>query len=173
MERGIFFGIGTNLDPLENMPRILAQLVETFEEIRLSHVIRTAPEKMDSDQFFLNAVGYLETPRTPEEVKALFNAIETRLGRDRKDPGRKWKDRAADIDILCVLSPTESVAPCNIPEESYVRPCFQALAGAMGKLPHPAEPFGESVELPFLDQCFGGKVCLFRRHPESGAVRIH
>jgi len=125
-----FLGIGSNLRPRENFPRIVDALLRLGPRLALSRVIETEPVGFPSENQFLNGVAALWTNLSPEQLKKACVAIEEKLGRDRTDPRRKFRDRPADIDILFSLAPSNPSVPwSSLPKESYVRlPLLELLS---------------------------------------------
>lgn len=103
MCQGYILGIGSNLDPEQNVPRIVEQLLCRFGKILLSRFYETAPVGMESHRQFINFCAFVRTELEPEACKAACVAIEVELGRDRTHPARRTRDRAADIDLLARL----------------------------------------------------------------------
>lgn len=95
-----YLSLGSNINPQENMASILKWLVEEFGCLVVYPVIETEPEELSTDNKFLNTLVILHSKQNEIEIKHSFNSLEERLGRDRKDPQRSYKDRAADVDIL-------------------------------------------------------------------------
>ncbi len=156
MRRGFLLGIGSNLDPGANVPRILGGLAEAFGELYISSVRPTAPEGMRTANSFLNLAAFVPTERPEAEVKSLFNAIEEGLGRDRSDPDKKIKDRPADIDILRRLAPGARLTAADLPTEPYLRPSVQELAEGLGLLdPGATAAVIEGRRLRLGDALFG------------------
>jgi 2-amino-4-hydroxy-6-hydroxymethyldihydropteridine diphosphokinase len=100
MDHGYLLGIGTNVDPERNAPRIVAQLVRRFGRILVSRFYETEPVGMESDRRFVNFCAFIGTALEPQACKAACVAIEIELGRDRAHPSSKTRDRTADIDLL-------------------------------------------------------------------------
>lgn len=100
MHQGYILGIGTNIAPEKNMPRILECLLRTFGTTVISRFYETAPVGMASERRFINFCAFAKTGLEPEAVKAACVGIEVEMGRDRTHPSRKTRDRAADIDLL-------------------------------------------------------------------------
>lgn len=116
-------GIGSNINPQHNVPRILTALLDLADEIQTSRIIQTAPSGMDSQRPFLNLAASLLYPDEAAALKTRFNTIETRLGRDRAAPDSSVRDRPADLDILLQLSPdAQTIASATLPPEPYLRP---------------------------------------------------
>lgn len=135
MQRGFLLGIGSNLEPEANVPRILQRLNAVFGEVWISSVQPTAPLGMDTQNAFLNFAAFVPTDGTAEALKPLLNQIEEGLGRDRTDPDKKIKDRTADIDILRPLDPETRLNAADLPPEAYLRPSCAELAVALGLMP--------------------------------------
>jgi len=108
-----YVGIGSNIDPEENIPRALSALerepgvalsgISTFyRTAALSDPTRTTGlnrgRGSDPDPDFFNGVLEILTRRTPGELLDLFASIEDSLGRER--PGNRWAPRTMDLDLL-------------------------------------------------------------------------
>lgn len=91
-------GIGSNIDPEENVARSLSILRRETEVISVSQFIKTAPVGLIAQPDFLNGAVKVLT----EEEKNVFNfylkSIEDRLNRDRSAP--KYGPRVIDLDII-------------------------------------------------------------------------
>ncbi len=97
-----YIGLGSNLgDCLENLQQAWQRLGELkgVKTLVLSSPYRSAPVGMESENWFVNAVGSLQTTMQPEELLAEMLAVETGLGRKRglKD---QPEDRTVDLDLL-------------------------------------------------------------------------
>lgn len=95
-----YLSIGTNIEPEKNAVNIITHLTQEFGPLAVYPFIYTYPEAIESKRIFLNSLAIIVAKHSPAEVKSRLNLIEERLGRDRSDPARSSKDRAADIDIL-------------------------------------------------------------------------
>jgi 2-amino-4-hydroxy-6-hydroxymethyldihydropteridine diphosphokinase len=136
---GYFVAIGSNLSPERHVPAVIAALLDRFGRIWLSSIIRTAPFGMRSDNAFLNAVCFIPTEQASDELKRYLVRLEEMLGRDRSDPDKKLKDRAADLDILFPDSGGVLSNQTRPPEEPYIRPVYQELAAHFDLIPGPAD----------------------------------
>ena len=103
VHHGYVLGIGSNMEPEKNVPRIVGQLISEFGRILISRFYETAPVGMHTDGLFINFCVFVRTAFEPAACKAACANIEVKLGRDRTHPCRKTRDRAADIDILARL----------------------------------------------------------------------
>jgi 2-amino-4-hydroxy-6-hydroxymethyldihydropteridine diphosphokinase len=124
-----YLGLGSNLDPYTNVPRMLEALQGLTPELVVSSIIGSQPKGMISNKRFLNLAARIQSELSPEALKAQFNAIEGLLGRDRTDPNRSFKDRTADIDILFHTPLTVKYIPLQeLPPEPYLsRPMVELL----------------------------------------------
>ncbi|MEL6719144.1 MAG: 2-amino-4-hydroxy-6-hydroxymethyldihydropteridine diphosphokinase [Bacteroidota bacterium] len=103
-----FIGLGSNLEPEQNMLNMVEALFTISERVDISEIIRTDPVGLKSENYFLNTVVRIETIDDQTELKNKLNIIEGNLGRDRSNPSRKYKDRTADLDILFSLQLEET-----------------------------------------------------------------
>ena len=95
----VFVGLGSNIgDGRENLLSAWKQLgaTEQITALSLSSPYLSEPVGMESDQWFTNAVGVLETRRSPEKLLVRFLEIEAGMGRDRTE----GMDRTIDLDVL-------------------------------------------------------------------------
>lgn len=126
---GFFVGIGSNLQPEYHVPLILSRILRQFGCLWLSSVVHTQPTGMKTTNPFLNAVCLIPTERSAEQLKAWMVALEIELGRDRTHPDKKVLDRSADLDLLLPLKAVDQIE--QWPAESYIRPMFLQLLGAL------------------------------------------
>ena len=95
-----FISLGTNIQPEQNILKMMDALFELSPTIDASSILKTAPVGLDSNHYFLNVVVRIFYSGTASELKKQLVRVEENLGRDRSDPNSKWKDRPADLDIL-------------------------------------------------------------------------
>lgn len=93
----IFLGLGSNVDPEDNIASGIRALKEAFGEVRLSPAYRTRAVGFEGNDF-INLVAECATSMQPLELKAWLNELEDRHGRARGVP--KFSDRTLDIDVL-------------------------------------------------------------------------
>lgn len=130
-----FLGLGSNIDPVHNIPRILDALLALAPTIDISRIIRTAPVGLtDGGGDFLNVVVRLISDLPASALKARLTDIEIALGRDRSHPHSKKLSRPADIDILLALPAARSVAAAaDLPDEPYTLPLLIELLHVHGQ----------------------------------------
>lgn len=91
-------GIGSNIDPEENIRRILEILSQEVRVVQVSGFVETAPMGMTDQPDFINGAAKLETSMEMEDFRRYLKKLEDRLGRDRSQP--KFGPRCIDLDIL-------------------------------------------------------------------------
>jgi len=97
-----YIGLGANLGNCrENLLQAWERLgkVNGVELLALSSPYRSAPVGMDSENWFVNAVGSLETSLEPFELLREMFVIEKYFGRKRVLNGIP-EDRSLDLDLL-------------------------------------------------------------------------
>lgn len=107
MEKTIsaFIGLGSNLG---NGITILKTAWHRIGEIEgvslsiLSHPYLTVPIDMESNNWFTNAVGMLQTTLTGQQLLVYLHHIEAIFGRKRASVSTGYQDRSLDLDILCI-----------------------------------------------------------------------
>ena len=135
-QTGYLLGVGSNINPHENITQIVDLLLKNFAQLHLSRVLRIPPIRMNSQRDFLNLVIFIETNIAETKLKSICNAIEIQLGRDRSDPERKIKDRPADLDILTYISlPIDQYRSArDITDEYFIYPLLdEIIAYLMGQ----------------------------------------
>jgi 2-amino-4-hydroxy-6-hydroxymethyldihydropteridine diphosphokinase len=95
-----YIGIGSNLgDKLENCRRAISAVAaeEKNRIVRCSSFYKTEPVGKKDQDWFVNAALAVETSLLPRELLDLLLAVETDLGRERRE---RWGPRVIDLDIL-------------------------------------------------------------------------
>ncbi len=171
-QSGFLIGIGSNIDPLDNLVKIIDQLLEHFPKITLSRVLLLPPIGMNSQHDFLNVVVFIETDIIENALKEICNAIETNLGRDRTDPTRKTKDRPADLDILTsVQYPKDrGLPPHTITGEYFLYPLLKEIAAYISGKHISLEQ--EGVALTSTNLTFGQTATTIYRQTDTSNKRI-
>ena len=91
-------GLGSNIDPQENINRAQASITQKFHILAASKFITTKPIGSRTQADFLNGAILLETDLDLKPLKTALKTIETSLGR-KKSPNR-FDPRTIDLDIL-------------------------------------------------------------------------
>jgi 2-amino-4-hydroxy-6-hydroxymethyldihydropteridine diphosphokinase len=94
----VYLGIGSNIDPEQNLTRALQLLCQKVLVEAVSSVWETPPIGLKGENF-LNAAAVVETQFTYSVLKeSVLHPIESQLGRIRT--GNKYDPRPIDLDIL-------------------------------------------------------------------------
>ncbi len=105
--------LGGNKGDRENLlQKAVVELLEAGKFLAKSAIYETVAWGGVAKGSFLNQVIELETNLNPEQLLALIQKIETKLGRKR---GEHWGDRTMDIDILYFESSLVSTPLLQIP----------------------------------------------------------
>lgn len=97
-DRPILLSLGSNIDPLRNLRRAVAELAREADLVAASPVYRSAPVGAPGTPEFLNAAVEIATDRPPRDLKwDVLRPIESRLGRVRTDD--RNAPRPIDLDL--------------------------------------------------------------------------
>lgn len=110
----VFIGLGSNLGNgkknLQEAWQLLGQAPGIATK-KLSSPYLSAPVGIDTELWFTNAVGLLETDLSPADLLAEMMRIERRLGRQRE----KTRDRQIDLDLLYYADRVISLPGLTVP----------------------------------------------------------
>jgi 2-amino-4-hydroxy-6-hydroxymethyldihydropteridine diphosphokinase len=169
---GYLLGIGSNIEPQANIATIIHLLLRQLPRLSLSRVLKIPPVGMNSQRDFLNVVVFIETEMAETELKTICNDIEITLGRDRRDPARKTKDRTADLDIL-----TTAIFPddgdrlvSGITDEYFLYPLLEEINAYLSNRNYSALQAGEIITVDGLT--FGQTATTINRDASAGNKRI-
>ena len=93
----VYLGLGSNIQPLQNLRLAASELRANFTGVTLSNVFRSKALGFDGEDF-LNLVVRLETDLSPGEMFTLLEEIHDKTGRKRGS--EKFLSRRLDIDLL-------------------------------------------------------------------------
>ncbi len=99
----VFIGLGSNVgDGPVVLQRAWYELgrIDGVHLIHLSRPYLSAPVDMDSENWFTNAVGVLDTSYSPNLILETVLEIEKAFGRKRQQNVTGYQDRVLDLDIL-------------------------------------------------------------------------
>ncbi len=113
--------IGSNIDPANNVRRVVAALREHFGQIELSSVYESEAVGFEGDNF-LNLVLATHSEEALQDIKSYLKELEDRLGRDRSAP--KFSGRVIDLDILFYGDCDGAEADLELPREEITRNAF-------------------------------------------------
>jgi 2-amino-4-hydroxy-6-hydroxymethyldihydropteridine diphosphokinase len=171
-QSGYLLGIGSNINPNDNIKQITSSLLDYFPQISLSRVLSIPPIGMNSQRDFLNVVAFIETDETEANLKQICNNIEITLGRDRNDPHRKTKDRPADLDILTAIRfPDDAETPAlAITDEYFLYPLLDEIIAYLTQKPFTLQQTGVAISLDNLT--FGQAATTINRNADTRNKRI-
>ena len=121
-----YLSLGSNIDPERSAVQMTLHLCQKFGVIALYPFRYTEPESIESEGLFVNSLAVVQAVMPTSVVKLKLNQIETAMGRDRNDPLRSQKNRAADIDILN-FSDTLDLSIFSRAKEGYVQSCYDLV----------------------------------------------
>ncbi|CCK76910.1 MAG: 2-amino-4-hydroxy-6-hydroxymethyldihydropteridine diphosphokinase [Oleispira antarctica] len=93
-------GLGSNIQPERNITMARKEIAQHVDILNHSPVLINPPCGHTFQFTFHNQILLIHSLQTATDLKAVFEAIEVRLGREAKCPERRFKDRPIDIDIL-------------------------------------------------------------------------
>lgn len=172
MHEGYLIGIGSNIEPDDNISKIIDLILDYFPSLHLSRVVRIPPIGMNSHRDFLNMVIFIETDMAEKELKEICNSIEIQLGRDRSDPTRKMKDRSADLDILSTVNfPQDKIrSAAEITDEYFLYPLIDELVAYLSDAEAPPQQLGVTIKVD--DLSFGETATTIHRNARSSNERV-
>lgn len=91
-------GIGSNINPEDNIKDSLMILEREVEVIGVSSWAKTTPIGITDQKDFVNSAVKIHTTMTKEKLVHYLKKLEDRLGRDRTLP--KFGPRVIDLDII-------------------------------------------------------------------------
>lgn len=132
----VFAGLGSNIDPEDNLHLGVRELRARYGDLQLSAVYRSKSVGFDGDDF-LNLVARFETEASPESICKEIERIHELAGRDRNDG--KWSARPLDIDLLLYDDLVVDDKPVRIPRNDVLDYSFvlRPLAELAPEFRHP------------------------------------
>ncbi len=115
-----YLSVGSNINPEINIAKCLEILLENFATAFVYPCTYTQPECIVTDKIFINTLLVISSEQDQASLKAFFCSVEERLGRDRADSDRSYKDRTCDIDII-MCSGEFSLSYFAACDESYLQ----------------------------------------------------
>ena len=91
-------GIGSNINPDQNIPLALQLLAEDVVIEKVSELVRTKPIGIPDQPDFINGAVRISTCLSREALEALLKATEDSTGRDRTLP--RFGPRTIDLDLV-------------------------------------------------------------------------
>jgi 2-amino-4-hydroxy-6-hydroxymethyldihydropteridine diphosphokinase len=91
-------GIGSNINPIENIRKMLCLLSKDHLVKKQSKWIKTKPIGITNQDDFINGAVRVRTHHCREEFNLYLKQLEDKMGRDRSQP--KFGPRIIDLDIV-------------------------------------------------------------------------
>jgi 2-amino-4-hydroxy-6-hydroxymethyldihydropteridine diphosphokinase len=99
MVENAYVAVGSNIEPLDNIPRALLMLKAYVTISAISNFYRTSPVGRRKQPDFINGVVKIRTDRSPRELKFdILRKIEDKIGRVRSED--KFAPRTIDLDVI-------------------------------------------------------------------------
>ncbi len=118
--------IGSNIDPEQNIKRMLEIISGEVHVQQVSRFIKTVPIGITSQPDFINGAVRIKTGMEMDDFRQYLKGVEDRLGRDRSQP--KYGPRSIDLDILIWNGKV-------IDEDYYSRDFLRSAAAELGYTP--------------------------------------
>ncbi len=134
----VFVAAGSNVEPERNLRLALAELRQTWPDLRVSAAYRNAAVGFAGPDFINCVVGFA-TDWPIERVLERLHAVEAACGRPRLAP--KWEPRAMDLDVLLFGDTVEEGEGYKLPRPDLLRRAY--MLGPMAEIApdvvHPVE----------------------------------
>jgi 2-amino-4-hydroxy-6-hydroxymethyldihydropteridine diphosphokinase len=132
----VYVGLGSNIDPEQNLRLGLSELRDRFGELQTSSVYRSKSIGFEGDDF-LNLVASFESDLSPLAICESIELIHNLAGRDRN--GGKWEARTLDIDLLLYNDLVDEERPVRVPRKDLLEYSFvlRPMAELAPGLVHP------------------------------------
>jgi len=117
----VFVGLGSNIDPENNLHIGVSALRERYGELHLSAVYSSKAIGFEGDDF-LNLVAEFQSDESPQAVCGQIELIHNLAGRDRESG--KWESRPLDIDLLLYNDLVLDERPVRVPRKDVLEYSF-------------------------------------------------
>ena len=130
----VYVGLGSNIDPEDNLHLGIRELRARYGDLELSAVYRSRAVGFEGNDF-LNLVARFESNHTPQAICEQIERIHNLSGRE----GGKWESRPLDIDLLLYNDLVVDERPVRIPRDDVLEYSFvlRPLAELAPDLVHP------------------------------------
>ena len=113
----VYLGLGSNIEPEENLRLGIARLRDSYGELRLSNAYRNAAVGFEGADFVNLAAGF-ETGDSPQAIHERIEAIHDLAGRTRSDD--PFSSRPLDIDLLLYGDLVSGGPPVRLPRRDVL-----------------------------------------------------
>jgi 2-amino-4-hydroxy-6-hydroxymethyldihydropteridine diphosphokinase len=121
-----FIGIGSNIEPEENIREALRLLAKSARIVSISTFYREPAVDRPEEPDFYNGVVAIDTDLSPITLKwKVLRAIEAALGRRRS--ADKYASRTIDLDLLLYGDSVLSSNELTLPEPDVLKRAFIAV----------------------------------------------
>jgi len=121
-----FIGIGSNIDPAENVQAAIRSLAQKTHLVGISMVYCTDALDRPEQPPYYNCVVEIETEAPPTEVKyGILRTIENNLGRKRTED--KYAPRTIDLDLIVYGDLTIDAEGIKLPDPEILERPFLAI----------------------------------------------
>jgi 2-amino-4-hydroxy-6-hydroxymethyldihydropteridine diphosphokinase len=117
----VYVGLGSNIEPEQNLRVGVAELRKRFGPLRLSPTYESASVGFDGDDF-LNLVAGFDSELSPAELVAELEEIHEIAGRVREE--ERFLSRTLDIDLLLVDDLVTDGPPTKLPRADVLDCAF-------------------------------------------------
>jgi len=133
----VYLGLGSNVQPEENLSLAIRELRQRYGELDISAVYRSAAVGFEGDEF-LNLVVRLRSEDSPLEICEEIEHLHNLSGRVRGS--EKWVSRPLDIDLLLYNDLVMNERPVRVPRSDILDYSFvlRPLAELAPDLVHPS-----------------------------------
>ena len=132
----VYVGLGSNIDPEQNLHLGVSELRDRLGELQLSAVYRSKSFGFEGDDF-LNLVASFESDASPADICETIELIHNLAG--RAGDGGKWESRPLDIDLLLYNDLVIDERPVRVPRKDVLEYSFvlRPIAELAPDLEHP------------------------------------
>jgi len=121
-----FIGIGSNIEPAENVRAAIRGLARQTRLVAISTVYLTEAVGRTEQPPYYNCVVEIETEAPPADIKfGLLRGIENKLGRQRT--ADKYAPRTIDLDLIVYGDLTLDVDGIKLPDPEILDRPFLAI----------------------------------------------
>ncbi len=125
----VYVAAGSNVEPVENLRRALAELALRFPGMRHSRAYRNRAVGFEGEDFINLVVGF-DTELPVADVIRQLQEVEALCGRARQAP--KWAPRSMDLDILLYGDTVLDEPDLVLPRPDLLRRAY--MLGPMAEL---------------------------------------
>lgn len=132
----VALGLGSNVEPEQNIRSALNALAQYFGELQISRVFQSESIGFEGRDFY-NLVVLIQTDLSPAQLVKRLRDIENENGRDRSQP--RFSPRTLDIDVLTFGALVGDYGGVKLPRDEILKNAFVLwpLAELLPETRHP------------------------------------